>query len=133
MTKEKKDKKAKTKPTEAERIAEAYYMLARVIDHNTQMFSAFISMISDKEAEDKNPPSPPKLKPVNVKGWKAKYTKEDVTEVLHSIHEKCGKEKAIKFLDSFDANTISQVAPANYDVFVTSGEYMVKQYGGDPI
>ena len=127
MTKEKKDKKAKTKPTEAERIIEAYYMLARVIDHNTQMFSAFISMISDKEAEDKNPPSPPKTKPTN------KYTKEDITKVLHSIHEKCGKEKAIKFLDSFDANTISQVAPANYGVFVTSGEYMVKQYGGDVI
>ena len=133
MTKEKKDKKAKTKPTEAERIIEAYYMLARVIDHNTQMLSAFVNMISDKEAEDDNPISPPKIKPVNVKEWKAKYTKEDATEVLRSIHEKCGKEKAIKFLDSFDANTISQVAPANYDVFVTSGEYMVKQYGGDVI
>jgi hypothetical protein len=127
MTKEKKDKKAKTKPTEAERIIEAYYMLARVIDHNTQMFSAFISMISDKEAEDKNPPSPPKTKPTN------KYTKEDITKVLHSIHEKCGKEKATKFLESFDAKSISQVAPANYGVFVTSGEYMVKQYGGDVI
>tara|TARA_R110000851_G_scaffold55678_1_gene130471 strand:- start:10 stop:411 length:402 start_codon:yes stop_codon:yes gene_type:complete len=133
MTKEKKDKKAKTKPTEAERIIEAYYMLARVIDHNTQMLSAFVNMISDKEAEDDNPISPPKIKPVNVKEWKAKYTKEDITKVLHSIHEKCGKEKAIKFLDSFDAKTLSQVAPANYDVFVTSGEYMVKQYGGDPI
>ena len=133
MTKEKKDKKAKTKPTEAERIIEAYYMLARVIDHNTQMLSAFVNMISDKEAEDDNPISPPKIKPVNVKEWKAKYTKEDITKVLHSIHEKCGKEKPIKFLDSFDAKTLSQVAPANYDVFVTSGEYMVKQYGGDPI
>ena len=127
MTKEKKDKKAKTKPTEAERIIEAYYMLARVIDHNTQMLSAFVNMISDKEAEDDNPISPPKTKSIN------KYTKEDITKVLHSIHEKCGKEKAIKFLDSFDAKTLSQVAPANYDVFVTSGEYMVKQYGGDPI
>ena len=129
----KKDKKAITAPTEQERIIESYYMLARTIDQNTQMFKAFIDMIADKEAEDSNPPSPPKLKPVNVKGWKAKYTKEDITEVLHAIHEKCGKEKAIKFLDSFDANTLSQVAPANYDVFVTSGEYMVKQFGGDPI
>mgnify|MGYP003673013488 FL=1 len=129
----KQDKKALTAPVEQERIIEAYYMLARVIDHNTQMLSAFVNMISDKEAEDDNPISPPKTKPVNVKEWKANYTKEDITKVLHSIHEKCGKEKAIKFLDSFDAKTISQVAPANYDVFVTSGEYMVKQYGGDPI
>jgi hypothetical protein len=133
MNKEKKDKKAKTKPTESERIIEAYYMLARVIDHNTQMLNAFINMISAKEAEENNPPSPPKTKPVNVKEWKAKYTKEDVRGVLTEIHLKCGPEKAKKFLDSFDAKTLSQVAPANYDVFVTSGEYMVKQFGGDPI
>ena len=133
MTKTKKDKKAITKPTEAERIIEAYYMLARVIDHNTQMLNAFINMISAKEAEENTPPSPPKTKPVNVKEWKAKYTKEDITKVLSTIVEKCGKDKATKFLDSFDAKTLSQVAPANYDVFVTSGEYMVKQYGGDVI
>jgi hypothetical protein len=133
MNKTKKDKKASTKPTEAERIIEAYYMLARVIDHNTQMLNAFINMISSKEAEENNPPSPPKTKPVNVKEWKAKYTKEDVRGVLKEIHLKCGPEKAKKFLDSFDAKTLSQVAPANYDVFVTSGEYMVKQFGGDPI
>ena len=133
MTKTKKDKKAITKPTEAERIIESYYMLARVIDHNTQMLNAFINMISAKEAEENNPPSPPKTKPVNVKEWKAKYTKEDITKVLSDIVEKCGKEQATKFLDSFDAKTISRVAPANYDVFVTSGEYMVKQFGGDPI
>jgi hypothetical protein len=129
----KQGKKALTAPVEQDRIIESFYMLARVVDQNTQMFKAFIDMIAYKEAEDDSPPSPPKTKPVNVKEWKAKYTKEDITKVLHSIHEKCGKEKAIKFLDSFDAKTLSQVAPANYDVFVTSGEYMVKQFGGDPI
>ena len=90
-------------------------------------------MISAKEAEENNPPSPPKTKPVNVTAWKAKYTKEDITKVLSDIVEKCGKEQATKFLNSFDAKTLSQVAPANYDVFVTSGEYMVKQFGGNPI
>jgi len=123
----KQDKKALTAPVEQERIIESFYMLARVVDQNTQMFKAFIDMIAYKEAEDNSPKDPPKTKPIN------KYTKEDITKVLHSIHEKCGKGKAIKFLDSFDAKTLSQVAPANYDVFVTSGEYMVKQYGGDPI
>jgi hypothetical protein len=123
----KQDKKALTAPVEQERIIESFYMLARVVDQNTQMFKAFIDMIAYKEAEDNSPKDPPKTKPIN------KYTKEDITRVLRSIHEKCGKGKAIKFLDSFDAKTLSQVAPANYDVFVTSGEYMVKQYGGDPI
>ena len=123
----KQDKKALTAPVEQDRIIESFYMLARVVDQNTQMFKAFIDMIAYKEAEDNSPKDPPKTKPIN------KYTKEDITKVLHSIHEKCGKEKAVKFLDSFDAKTLSQVAPANYDVFVTSGEYMVKQYGGDPI
>tara|TARA_R110002051_G_C8448033_1_gene456272 strand:- start:7 stop:405 length:399 start_codon:yes stop_codon:yes gene_type:complete len=129
----KQDKKALTAPVEQDRIIESFYMLARVVDQNTQMFKAFIDMIAYKEAEDNNPPSPPKTKPVNVKEWKAKYTKEDITKVLSTIVDKCGKDKATKFLDSFDAKKISQVAPANYDVFVTSGEYMVKQYGGDPI
>ena len=123
----KQDKKALTAPVEQDRIIESFYMLARVVDQNTQMFKSFIDMIAYKEAEDNSPKDPPKTKPIN------KYTKEDITKVLHSIHEKCVKEKAIKFLDSFDAKTLSQVAPANYDVFVTSGEYMVKQYGGDPI
>ena len=129
----KQDKKALTAPVEQDRIIESFYMLARVVDQNTQMFKAFIDMIAYKEAEDNNPPSPPKTKPVNVKEWKAKYTKEDVRGVLKEIHLKCGPEKAKKFLGSFDAKTLSQVAPANYDVFVTSGEYMVKQFGGDPI
>ena len=123
----KQDKKALTAPVEQERIIESFYMLARVVDQNTQLFKSFIDMIAYNEAEDNSPKDPPKTKPIN------KYTKEDITKVLRSIHEKCGEEKAIKFLDSFDAKTLSQVAPANYDVFVTSGEYMVKQYGGDVI
>jgi len=123
----KQDKKALTAPVEQERIIESFYMLARVVDQNTQMFKAFIDMIAYKEAEDSSPPSPPKTKPIN------KYTKEDITKVLSDIVEKCGKKQATKFLDSFDAKSISQVAPANYDVFIKSGEYMVKQYGGDPI
>ena len=123
----KQDKKALTAPVEQERIIESFYMLARVVDQNTQMFKAFIDMISDKEAEDDNPISPPKTKPIN------RYTKEDARNVLTQILLKCGSSKAKKFLDSFDANHLSQVAPANYDVFVKSGEYMIKQYGGDPI
>ena len=53
MGKEKKDKKAKKEPTDAERVIEAYYMLARTIDHNTKVFNSFIDMISAKEAEEK--------------------------------------------------------------------------------
>ena len=60
MTKEKKaKKKVVKKPTDAERLIEAYYMLARTIDHNTQVFNAFINMISAKEAEEK--PHRPRL------------------------------------------------------------------------
>jgi len=124
MVEEKKDKKAKKKPTEAERVIEAYYMLARTIDHNTQVFNAFIDMISAKEAEEKKYPKNP---PIDV------YTKDDVAEVLTNIVETCGKEQATKFLDSFDAKTISQVAPMNYDVFIKSGNYMIKHYKGDVI
>ena len=124
MVKEKKDKKAKKKPTEAERVIEAYYMLARTIDHNTQVFNAFIDMISAKEAEEKKSPKNP---PIDV------YTKDDVAELLTNIVETCGKEQAVKFLDSFDAKSISEVAPANYDVFIKSGNYMIKHYKGDVI
>ena len=124
MVKEKKDKKAKKKPTEAERVIEAYYMLARTIDHNTQVFNAFIDMISAKEAEEKKSPKNP---PSDV------YTKDDVAEVLTNIVETCGKEQAVKFLDSFDAKTISEVCPTKYDVFIKSGNYMIKHYKGDVI
>tara|TARA_R100000789_G_scaffold48461_1_gene48940 strand:- start:292 stop:666 length:375 start_codon:yes stop_codon:yes gene_type:complete len=124
MVKEKKDKKAKKKPTEAERVIEAYYMLARTIDHNTQVFNAFIDMISAKEAEEKKSPKNP---PIDV------YTKDDVAEVLTNIVEACGKEQAVKFLDSFDAKTISEVCPTKYDVFIKSGNYMIKHYKGDVI
>ena len=125
MTKEKKaKKKVVKKPTDAERLIEAYYMLARTIDHNTQVFNAFINMISAKEAEEK--PSPSKA-PIDI------HTKDDIEQVLTNIVETCGKENAVEFLNSFDAKTISQIAPESYDVFIKSGNYMIKHYKGDVI
>ena len=115
----------KAKPEE-DRVVTAYYMLARVVDQNTQMFKAFIDMISDhKEALDEKEKRTAPPKPTNT------ISKDQIKEVLIRINKTCGKEKATKFLYSFDAKTISQVAPANYDVFVKSGNYMIQHYGGD--
>ena len=41
--------------------------------------------------------------------------------------------QAKKFLESFEADKISHLAPAHYEVFVKSGNYMVKHYKGDVI
>ena len=115
----------KAKPEE-DRVVTAYYMLARVVDQNTQMFKAFIDMISDhKEALDEKEKRTTPPKPAST------ISKDQVKEVLIRINKTCGKEKATKFLYSFGAKTISQVAPANYDVFVKSGNYMIQHYGGD--
>ena len=115
----------KAKPEE-DRVVTAYYMLARVVDQNTQMFKAFIDMISDhKEALDEKEKRTAPPKPTNT------ISKDQIKEVLIRINKTCGKEKATKFLYSFGAKTISQVAPANYDVFVICGNYMIQHYGGD--
>ena len=115
----------KAKPEE-DRVVTAYYMMARVVDQNTQMFKAFIDMISDhKEELDEKERRTAPPKPANT------ISKEQIKEVLMKINETCGKEQATKFLNSFDAKKISHVAPANYDVFVKSGNYMIQHYGGD--
>ena len=115
----------KAKPEE-DRVVTAYYMLARVVDQNTQMFKAFIDMISDhKEALDEKEKRTAPPKPTNT------ISKDQIKEVLIRINKTCGKEKATKFLYSFGAKTISQVASVNYDVFVKSGNYMIQHYGGD--
>ena len=115
----------KAKPEE-DRVVTAYYMLARVVDQNTQMFKAFIDMISDhKEALDEKEKRTTPPKPAST------ISKDQVKEVLIKINKTCGKEKATTFLYSFGAKTISQVAPVNYDVFVKSGNYMIQHYGGD--
>ena len=115
----------KAKPEE-DRVVTAYYMLARVVDQNTQMFKAFIDMISDhKEALDEKEKRTAPPKPAST------ISKDQVKEVLIKINKTCGKEQATKFLNSFDAKKISHVAPANYDVFVKSGNYMIQHYGGD--
>tara|TARA_B100000287_G_scaffold432308_1_gene491318 strand:+ start:50 stop:421 length:372 start_codon:yes stop_codon:yes gene_type:complete len=121
-----KEKKAKKPPSEKEQLIESYYMLARVIDHNTQIFNSFINMISAKEAEEAQQGN----KPIE---WRNLYTKEDVSAVLANIVETCGEDKAKKFLESFEADKISHLAPAHYEVFVKSGNYMVKHYKGDVI
>ena len=121
----------KAKPEE-DRVVTAYYMLARVVDQNTQMFKAFIDMISDhKEALDEKEKRATPPKPANVRDWEVTISKDQIKEVLIRINKTCGKEKATKFLYSFGAKTISQVAPVNYDVFVKSGNYMIQHYGGD--
>ena len=115
----------KAKPEE-DRVVTAYHMMARVVDQNTQMFKAFIDMISDhKEALDEKERRTAPPKPANT------ISKEQIKEVLMKINKTCGKEQATKFLNSFDAKKISHVAPANYDVFVKSGNYMIQHYGGD--
>ena len=115
----------KAKPEE-DRVVTAYYMLARVVDQNTQMFKAFIDMISDhKEALDEKEKRTAPPKPTNT------ISKDQIKEVLIRINKTCGKEQATKFLNSFDAKKISQIAPANYDVFVKSGNYLIQQYYGD--
>ena len=119
-------KRIKKAEPEEDRVVTAYYMLARVVDQNTQMFKAFIDMISDhKEALDEKEKRTAPPKPTNT------ISKDQIKEVLIRINKTCGKEKATKFLYSFGAKTISQVAPANYDVFVKSGNYMIQHYGGD--
>ena len=115
----KKDKKA-----EEDRIATAFFMLAKVIDQNTTMFKAFIDMISAKEEEERKAPLKQETPSSNI-------SKDQIKDVLIQINKTCGTEKARKFLDSFDAKSISEVAPANYDVFIQRGEYMVNHHKGD--
>jgi Cdc6-like AAA superfamily ATPase len=122
---EKKDKP----PTKNDQLLEAYYMLARVIDQNTQMFEAVFNAISQMNAPETQEPSSdyPAIEEVRKK------QKEKMVEVLEEIVNKCGRIKAEEFLDSFEAKSISTVAPSHYDVFIKSGEYLVKQYQGDII
>ena len=119
----KKDKKAE----EEDRIVTAFFMLAKVIEQNTAMYKAFIDMISAKEEEERNPPP----KPANVKDWEVTISKDQLKDVLIKVNKTCGIEKTKKFLDSFDAKSISEVAPANYDVCIQRGEYMVNHHKGD--
>tara|TARA_Y100001951_G_scaffold7867_1_gene4999 strand:+ start:936 stop:1298 length:363 start_codon:yes stop_codon:yes gene_type:complete len=117
----KKDKKA-----EEDRIATAFFMLAKVIDQNTTMFKAFIDMISAKEEEERKAPLKQETPSSNI-------SKDQIKDVLIQINKTCGTEKARKFLDSFDAKSISEVAPASYDIFMKSGTYMVNHHKGDVI
>ena len=116
----------KAKPEEEDRVVTAYYMMARVVDQNTQMFKAFIDMISDhKEELDEKERRTAPPKPANT------ISKEQIKEVLMKINETCGKEKAKNFLESFGAKSISEIDVDKYPVFVSSGNYMVQHYGGD--
>jgi len=116
----KKDKKAE----EEDRIVTAFFMLAKVIEQNTAMFKAFIDMISAKEEEERSTP-------LRQETPSSSISKDQIKNVLIQINKTCGTEKAKKFLDGFDAKSISEVAPANYDVFIKSGNYMVNHHKGD--
>jgi len=122
-----KEKTSLKPPKKQDQILEAYYMLARVVSQNTQMFEAVFNSLnhiaSSQNADNQ----------INTAKVINSDDKEKLVEVLSQIVEKCGKEKAISFMDSFDAKTVSEVAPANYEVFIKSGEYLIKHYQGDVI
>ena len=122
-----KEKTSLKPPKKQDQILEAYYMLARVVSQNTQMFEAVFNSLnhiaSNQNADNQ----------INTAKVINSDDKEKLVEVLSQIVEKCGKEKAISFMDSFHPKTVSEVAPANYEFFIKSGEYLIKHYQGDVI
>jgi hypothetical protein len=121
-----KEKNPEKPPKKQDQVVEAYYMLARVVSQNTQMYEAVFNALTQMSS-DQAPEKP--VTAENISDLK----KEKLIEVLTQIVEKCGKAKAIDFLNSFDAETISDISPAHYEVFVKSGEYLIKHYQGDVI
>ena len=126
MTKERAMTKEKP-PSKNDQLIESFYMLARVVSQNTQLFKAVLNTFS--QPEKPSAPTPPAEK----KTEDPNELKDQMTEVLEDIVAKCGRVRAKQFLDSFDAKSISEVAPVNYEVFIKSGEYLVKQFKGDVI
>ena len=114
-------------PSKHDQLVESYYMLARVVSQNTQMFEAVLNSFSPPSPQEPVEPNSdyPAIEEVR------KQQLDEIGEVLRRVIEKCGRIKAEQFLDSFDAKSISQIAPANYEVFIKSGESLIKQYKGD--
>ena len=116
-------------PSKHDQLIESYYMLARVVSQNTQMFEAVLNAFSQPSPQE---PVEPNSNYRAIKEMREQQ-RDEVVAVLERVVENCGREKAKQFLDSFDAKSVSQVEPVNYDVFIKSGEYLIKQYKGDVI
>ena len=139
--KEKKETKL-TKPEEEENsLTTAFYMLARVVDQNTQMFNALIEMMAQSEEPAKAPHArkrptpvipetplqivpaedPPEVAPEEPKQEAPKQeeiTREQIADVLVTISNALGVGYAKLLLSEFGAVRVSEVPAERYPVFL---------------
>ena len=140
--KEKKEKKLSPTDEDAENsLTTAFYMLARVVDQNTQMFNALIEMMAQSEepakalhARKRPTPvipetplqivpaeDPPEVAPEEPKQEAPKQeeiTREQIADVLVTISNALGVGYAKVLLPEFGAVRVSEVPAERYPVFL---------------
>lgn len=138
-TKDKKAiKKTQSKNSEVdERIVSSYYMLAKVVDQNTQMFNAFIEMMShspEEEVVQPTPPTPPVEEPSEefVESQRQADIDHDMIKtLLMTIHKTVGAEAAKAHLKRFGASRISEILLLDYPEFYKQGSAILHKGGDD--
>ena len=130
-----KEKKLTKAEQREEQITTAFYMLARVVDQNTQMFNAFIDMMSESPEPAKVPatrtrPTEPKPKtPVQAEPESPveEISKEQIANLLVAINNAVGVDKAKALLMEFNAVRVSEVPKESYPAFLKRGATFIHE------
>jgi hypothetical protein len=125
-------KKPTKKETSEERTMNAFYMLAKVVEQNTQMFEALIVAINSASQPpvmtgDPNiTPTPGPAIPETTPAEEHTYAEDDCKDVLVALVTKHGKEKGMAHLKNYNATKISEVPEHCRENFVLTGRLIVE-------
>lgn len=134
------DAPVKEKETLEDRLTLAYYMLAGVVDKNTQCMAALLTaleMAAETQAQNAThlkvvpPPQEPipiksVIDPVDEVDKLHVYTVSECQKVLLGVGGAKGKETAFKLLKKYGAERISELSPADFHLFVEDGNKIIE-------
>jgi hypothetical protein len=130
-----KEKKLTKAEQREDQITTAFYMLARVVDQNTQMFNAFIDTMSESPEPAKVPatrtrPTEPKPEtPVQAEPESPveEISQEQISNLLVAINNAVGVDKAKALLMEFNAVRVSEVPVESYPAFLKRGATFIHE------
>ena len=114
-----------------ERVANAFFMLAKVVEQNTMMYEALIVAINsapstvtaEQASLQKTKDRIEKEKTTPVK--EHHYTIDDCKVVLTKLVTTKGKDQGLAHLKNYNATSISQVPEDCYENFVLVGQQRI--------
>ena len=125
----------KDSETFEDRIALAYYMLAGVIDKNTQCMTTLLTALEmAAETQAQNAPHLKVVPPPRSSNDEAVeepeklhvYTVSECQKVLLGVGGAKGKETAFELLKKYGAERISELSPTDFHLFVADGNKIIE-------